>query len=90
MGRVVRLSSATVTLPRYLVVETAMDAASLASELEESLRAIEQRLWAGNRAGAVDAITRAHRRVEQMRTSFTELAGIADLSPTEPEAARAA
>ena len=86
-GRVVRLSSVEVTLPKYLVVEAAMDAESLAAELEQTLDLITDRIFSGNRAGAVDAIGRAHHRIDELRGSFLALAGIADLSPTEPGAA---
>ena len=76
--------SSTVTLPRYRVVEAAMDAKALADDLERALAAIEQRMWAGNRAGAVNEIGRAQLRIGQLREAFLELAGIADTAPTDP------
>ena len=82
--------SPTVTIERHLVVGAAMDAKALADDLEHALSAIEQRIFAGNRAGAVNEIGRAHLRVEELRQSFLDLAGIADRSPTEPNAAAAA
>lgn len=85
--RVVRETSETVSLPRYRVVEAAMDAKALADDLERALGAIEQRMWAGNRAGAVNEIGRAHHRIEELRTAFLELAGIADSTPTDPPGA---
>lgn len=82
--------SPTVTLPRYRVVEAAMDAKALADDIERGLHAIEQRVFAGNRAGAVNEIGRALFRVEQLRVSFLELAGLAESAPTDPaNAARA-
>lgn len=82
--RVVRDTSETVTLPRYRVVEAAMDAKALADDLERALGAIEQRMWANNRAAAVNEIGRAHLRIEQLRKAFLELAGIADRNPSDP------
>lgn len=83
--------SVTVTLPRYRVVEAAMDAKALADDLERALGAIEQRIFAGNRAGAVNEIGRALFRVAELRGSFLELAGLSDTAPTDPSsAARAA
>lgn len=76
--------SETVTLPRYRVVEAAMDAKALADDVERALRAIEQRLFAGNRAGAVNEIGRAHLRIAELRSAFLELAGIADRAPSDP------
>ena len=80
----------TVTIERHLVVGAAMDAKSLADDLEAALAAIEQRLWAGNRAGAVNEIGRAHVRIAQLRESFLDLAGIADSTPSDPSNAAAA
>lgn len=74
----------TVTVQRHLIVGAAMDAKALADDIESALEAIEARLWAGNRAAAVNEIGRAHLRVGQLRTAFLELAGIADRAPTEP------
>ena len=59
--------SPTVTIERHLVVGAAMDAKALADDLEHALSAIEQRIFAGNRAGAVNEIGRAHLRVEELR-----------------------
>lgn len=74
----------TVTVARFLVVEAAMDAESLAGDLERALMAIEQRMWAGNRAGAVNEIGRARHRIDELRQSFLDLAGIADTTPSDP------
>jgi len=79
--------SDSVTLPRYRVVEAAMDAKALADDVERALLAIEQRLFAGNRAGAVNEVGRAHHRIGEMRTAFLELAGLADTAPTDPSTA---
>ena len=76
--------SPTVTIARHLVVGAAMDAKALADDIDQALTAIEQRLFAGNRAGAVHEISRAHFRVEELRAAFLELAGIADRSPSDP------
>lgn len=76
--------SETVTLPRYRVVEAAMDAKALADDLEAALAVIEQRMWTNNRAAAVNEIGRAHIRIEQLRQAFLELAGIADRNPSDP------
>lgn len=74
----------TVTVARHLVVGAAMNAEALAQDLESALNAIEARLWAGNRAAAVNEIGRAHHRINELRDAFRELAGIADTTPTEP------
>jgi hypothetical protein len=79
----------TVTVERHLVVGAAMDAKALADDLESALNAIEQRLFAGNRAAAVNEIGRAHLRIDELRQSFLELAGIADHLPTEPSTSAA-
>ena len=82
--------SPTVTIERHLVVGAAMNAEALAADIERALAAIEQRMWAGNRAGAVHEIGRAHHRIQELRGAFLDLAGIADRAPTEPtNAARA-
>lgn len=73
-----------VTLSRTSVVEAAMEATALADELTLALAAIEQRVWAGNRAGAVHEIGRAGYRIEQLRSAFTDLAGLSDTAPTDP------
>ena len=82
--------SETVVLPRYRVVEAAMDAKALADDLERTLGVIEQRIFAGNRSAAVNEIGRAHVRIAEMRESFLELAGLGETSPTEPNTAAAA
>ena len=83
--------SPTVTIERHRVVGAAMDAKALADDLEHALNAIEQRVFAGNRSGAVNEIGRAHHRIAELREAFLELAGIADTTPTDPAtAARAA
>lgn len=83
--------SPTVRVERHLVVGAAMNAEALAQDLESALTAIEARVWAGNRAAAVNEIGRAHYRIRQLREAFLELAGIADRSPSDPSsAARAA
>lgn len=84
--------SPTVTVARHLVVGAAMDAKSLADDMERALNAIEQRMWAGNRGGVLLEISRAHHRIGELRRSFLDLAGIADRTPTDPanDAARAA
>lgn len=79
--------SPTVTIERHRVVGAAMDAKALADDLENVLGAIEQRMWAGNRAGAVNEIGRAYHRIEELRDAFLELAGIADTAPTDPATA---
>lgn len=76
--------SETVTLPRYRVVEAAMDAKALADDIDRALAAIEQRLFAGNRAGAINEMGRAHYRVSELRSAFLELAGLADSTPSDP------
>ncbi len=76
-----------VTLPRYRVVEAAMDAIALADDLSQALAAIEQRMWSNNRAGAINEIGRAGLRIEQLRDAFAGLAGLADTAPTDPGAA---
>jgi hypothetical protein len=88
--RLVGHPSPTVTIERHLVVGAAMDAKALADDLERALGAIEQRIFAGNRAAAVNEIGRAHVRVAELRESFMALAGIADRSPTEPNVAATA
>lgn len=88
--RLIGRPSPTVTIERHLVVGAAMDAKALADDLESALGAIEQRLFAGNRAAAVNEIGRAHLRVAELRDSFLALAGIADRAPTEPSAVAAA
>lgn len=87
--RVVRSTSENVSLPRYLVVETAMEAMASADEVVLSLASVEQRIWAGNRAAAMNELNRAGFRLEQMRDALADLAGIADRAPTEPGAAAA-
>jgi hypothetical protein len=82
--------SETVTLPRYRVVEAAMDAKALTDDLERALEAIAQRMWSGNRAAAVNEIGRAHLRIAEMRGAFLELAGLGETTPSDPSnAARA-
>lgn len=73
-----------VTLPRTQIVDAAMDAEALAGDLERALNAIEQRMWAGSRAGAVNEIGRARVRIDELRQSFRALAGLADRAPSDP------
>jgi predicted metal-dependent TIM-barrel fold hydrolase len=74
----------TVTVERHLVVGAAMNAKALADDIDHALAAIEARLWAGNRAAAVNEIGRAHHRIAELRQSFLDLAGIADRAPSDP------
>lgn len=85
--RLVGRPSPTVTIERHLVVGAAMDAKALADDLETALRAIEQRVFAGNRAAAINEIARALFRVTELRGSFLELAGLSDTTPTDPDTA---
>lgn len=87
--RVIRANSEDISLPRYLVVETAIEATAAADEIALSIAAIEQRIWSGDRAAAINELNRAGYRVEQMRGALAELAGLADRAPTEPGAAAA-
>lgn len=81
----------TVTIERHLVVGAAMNAKALADDVERALHAIEQRIFANNRAGAVNEIGRALVRVGELETAFLDLAGIADTAPSDPaDAAHAA
>ena len=82
--------SETVVIPRYRVVEAAMDAKALADDIDRALAAIEQRMWAGNRPAAINEIGRAHVRVAELREAFLELAGLADRTPSDPDTAAAA
>lgn len=74
----------TVTIERHLVVGAAMNAKALADDIERALRAIEQRIFAGNRAAAVNEVGRALLRVDELETAFLDLAGIADSTPSDP------
>lgn len=87
--RIVRINSERVSLPRYLLVEAAMDAIAVTDDLTRALAAIEQRVWAGNRAAAIQELNRAAYRLEHSRGALAELAGIADSAPTEPPEAAA-
>jgi hypothetical protein len=76
-----------VTVERHLIVGAAMNAEALAADLESALGGIAACLFAGNRSGAMNQIGRAHHRIEELRTAFLDLAGIADRAPTEPTTA---
>lgn len=74
-----------IALPRDAVVRPAMDAQALALELERALEIATQRIFAGNRAAALNEIGRARFRVEELRATWHDLAGLAESEPACPD-----
>lgn len=70
-----------IELPRHLIVEVAVDAQALADELDEDLQDAYDRVWRGDRAKALIAISGLQLSARSLRASFHALAGIAEAAP---------
>lgn len=70
-----------IQLPRDQVIEPAMNAQALAVDLDKVLEAASQRIFGGDRAGAVGLLNQARFRIQSFRAEWHRIAGIAEAAP---------
>jgi len=86
-----RSTSETITVPRYALVETAMEAQEQTRLIDAGLAEVFGYVWAGRRTKALLALTSLQLELADARRVFRELAGIAEaLPPADRPEGRAA
>jgi hypothetical protein len=78
--RLVEPIDARVSVPASLLEQAVTDAGAIADDLTAGIDAVAQRIFAGNRAAALNELGRMHHRVEGFRASFDAL----DPDPSKP------